>query len=766
MARQFAGPTDQLTIAERIPVSDEFTIRGVLTVLNRRRSLIYIGIAACFLIGVTVCFFLTPRYKSIGEIEVQKSATDGLGLQNLTNPIQDDRPDALDASITQQTQATILQSRSLALKVIEDLNLENTADFKPAFSPVGWTLALLNSGGAPTDPQGAKLEDSPHRRDHVLKIFQKRLKITPQSGTRLIDIQYTSSDPKIAAAVVNDVAKSLVDYTLNSRFAATSQVSGWLSGQLGDIKKDAEEEQGKVEQLQRESGVYSLGISDSQGKEIAYSATLDRLQQATQALSAATSNRILKGALYKTIENGDPELLSGLAGSSLAGSSPAVSNSFLLIQNLRSQQSLLATQVAADESKYGSANPKLADDKAGLDSINTQIASEVKRIGERAENDYKASQAVEDKLRGVYDEERQTANTQNDKAIELLIARQEAGDSRGLYQTLYSHLKEAGVIEGLRSSNISVVDPGRVPSKPVPDVPICLGLSLICGCWVGLSGALIVDATSDRIETMASIERTLNSPILAILPMTQTPAKARLTSSTDGARVAVLGRPNTAYVEALRGLRTTLLSRSGLPPKTILITSACEREGKSTTSLNLAALLVLNGSRVLLIDGDMRSAGLSTLMGFERQPGTDQTPGLSDALQSAGEPNIMEPFSQIPNLSVMTAGPAATYPAELLGSERMRVLVEGWSAHYDYVLIDSPPVLAVADALILSRMADTTLLIARHGWSTQKSLECAYKTLLGVENRNVGVVINGVHRNSVSFYEFNGYKSASYYSEA
>ena len=159
----------------------------------------------------------------------------------------------------------------------------------------------------------------------------------------------------------------------------------------------------------------------------------------------ATSNRILKGALYKTIENGDPELISGLAGSSLAGASPAVNSSFVLLQNLRAQQATLASQVASDTSKYGSANPKLVDDKASLDSINAQIKFEVVRIGERAANDYKAAQATENSTRDVYEQARKAADIQNDKAIALLIARQEATDARSLYQTLYSHLKEAGV---------------------------------------------------------------------------------------------------------------------------------------------------------------------------------------------------------------------------------------------------------------------------------------------------------------------------------
>jgi len=769
------------TVAENRFDRDELTIRGLLSILNRRRAIIAWSIGICLLLGIITSFFRMPRYKATGEIEIQKSATDGLGLENLTNPDQDGRSDALDASLTLQTQAKILQSNGLAIKVIKDLNLEDTKDFKPSFSPIGWVLGILTPRGQ-SDSSAAGLEEAPHRRDHVVRVFEKHLKITPQSGTRLIDIQYTSSDPKVAAAVVSDVAKSLVDYTLNSRYTATTEVSGWLTGQLADIKKEAEQQQGKVEELQRESGVYSLGVSDAQGKEIAYSSTLDRLQQATQAFSNATANRVLKGALYKSVQNGDPELISGLAGSSLAGSSPGVSNSFLLIQNLRAQQATLESQLAADSSKYGSANPRLSDERAALESINAQIKSEVSRIGQRAANDYAASQIVEDKMRGVYDEERKAADGQNDKAIALLIARQEAADSRSLYQTLYSHLKQAGVIEGLRSSNISIVDGGRVPSRPAPDNLISLALSLICGCFLGVAGALFAEVTNERIDGIATIEDALHTQVLAVLPMTDkkvSPAalgvkdRQRLTIGNQGnvmGKVAVLDGPNTAYVEALRGLRTSLLfSRDSPPPKKILITSVAEREGKSSLSLNLAAALVLNGSRVLLVDGDMRSAGLSGYMGYER-PASDSggavTRGLSDTLSGLGEPAIQTPFPQLPGLSALPAGSVATYPAELLGSERMESLAKAWSAKYDYVLIDSPPVLAVSDAQILARLADTTLLVVRHGQTTQKGLERAYHTLHDVEDRNVGIVVNGVHRNSVSFREYYGYRGKTYYSEA
>ena len=191
---------------------------------------------------------------------------------------------------------------------------------------------------------------------------------------------------------------------------------------------------------------------------------------------------------------------------------------------MRAQQATLASQVAADTSKYGSANPKLGDDKASLDSINAQIKSEVARIGERAANDYKAAQATENSTREVYEQARKAADIQNDKAIALLIARQEATDARSLYQTLYSHLKEAGVMEGLRSSNVAVVDPGRIPSKPIPYILIIPALSLVLGGFFGIAGALLVESTSDRIEGMATIENSLRAPILAVLPMTQDPS--------------------------------------------------------------------------------------------------------------------------------------------------------------------------------------------------------------------------------------------------
>jgi capsular exopolysaccharide synthesis family protein len=758
----------------------ELTIQALLAILRRRRALITKTTAVCFLLAALYCVFTSRRYSATAEIQVQKSSADGLGLESMMSSAGGDATDALDANITLQTQANILQSDTLALKVIEELDMEHTKDFKPSFNPLGWAIALFTPAG-PKDLVNAPLEQAPSRRTRALKVFAGSLSVKPVAGTRLIDVTYLSTDPKLAAAVVNRLTQGLVDYTFQTRYNATNQASSWLSAQLQDLKKEAETLQARVVTLQKDSGVYSLG-SDSTGKELAYSAILDRLQQSTASLTAATSNRILKGGLYEITRKGDPELISGLAGSTMAGASPGVSNSLSLIQNLRQQQASLDAQIATDNSRLGSANPKLGDERASLAAINDQIKAEVSRIGQRAENDYRSAQFVEANIQGVYDQQRAAASKLNDKAIEFMITKQEAESSRSLYETLNAHLKEAGVMEGLHSSNITVVDPGRIPAKPVkPNVPLYLALSLVGGVFLGGVGALFREATDDRIQSMEMVEAALATPILAVLPLLngnaargvasylpsrsgqkQLPSAAEEMAS--GRRLPAIDGPHTAFVESLRSLRTSLLlSRSGAPPKVILITSATEDEGKSTVSMNLAAVFAQSDAKVLLIEADMRHPGLTQRFGYERTGGT----GLSSMLSGVEYRNIptIEAFSELPSLRVLPSGPMPPYPAELLGSDRMQELVESWRGMYDFIIIDSPPLLAVTDAQILARQSDVTVLVARHGLSTRKSLERAYRKLVNDQDK-VSVVLNGVCRDSVSYGEYYGYRGGSkYYSE-
>ncbi len=429
-----------------------------------------------------------------------------MGLDTLMSSASGGASDALDANIDLQTQANILQSDSLALRTIESLGMEDTYDFRPRWSPVSWILGKISPQGVP-DPVGAKLEDAPQRRQRALKIFSKNLKVKPVSGTRLIEIDYTDPDPRLAAAVVNTMTRALSDYTFQTRYDATSQASKWLSDQLGDLRKDSEDLQAKVVNLQRQSGVYSLGTVDAQGREQAYSGVLDQLQQATSARNSAEQNRILKGAIAEAAATGNAEMLSGLAGNTMGGSSQMMNNSLSLIQNLRQQQATQQASLQEAEAKFGPAYPKIGELQGNIAGLEHSIQQEIERIKSRAQSDFEIAAQAEAGTRQNYQTAKNQADMLNDKAIEFAIVRQEADDSRALYEDLLKRLKEAGVLEGLRSSNITVVDPGRTLAKPkIPNVPLYMAIALCGGWFLGCCGALLTDTLDNKVNTAHELE--------------------------------------------------------------------------------------------------------------------------------------------------------------------------------------------------------------------------------------------------------------------
>ncbi|MBW8870126.1 MAG: hypothetical protein JF563_05040, partial [Acidobacteriales bacterium] len=305
------------------------TLRDLLNILQRRRSIVLSTVISLVSLAAVYCVVCTRRYEAIGVVQMQKESADAMGLESLMSSEAGGGGDALNANIDLQTQANILQSDTLALRTIKILNLEGTRDFQKRWTPLRVVTSLFSPRGV-EDVAGATIEDSPMRRQNALKVFGDNLNVKPVSGTRLIQISYTNPDPKLAAAVVNTLTRELSEYSFQTRFDATREASKWLGDQMGDLRKNSEELQAKVVNLQRQSGVYSLGASDPQGHEQAYSGVLDRLQQATSALTTAKQNQILKGAIARAAEVGDADMISGLAGNSNA---QAGSNSLSLLQN-------------------------------------------------------------------------------------------------------------------------------------------------------------------------------------------------------------------------------------------------------------------------------------------------------------------------------------------------------------------------------------------------------------------------------------------------
>ncbi len=764
-----AGPQE---IPDLRAMRDEEWTLGMLVALLRKRRAVFLCVLAVCLAAVTLyCLTATRRYQATGQIQIQKDSAGAFGLESsVMGDAASSASDALDYNITLQTEANILNSDSLALQVIRDLHLETTKDFYPISktSLGGQFLSVLTFWKKPVEPMSVSLDRAPNRRYTVLKIFASHLKIEPVTGTRLINVSYSSPDPELAAAVVNHLISALMDYTFQSRFTATAQASNWLTAQLDDLRKQTERLQAKAILLQRDTGMF--------GDDESHNIVLTRLEGLNEALAAAESNRILKEAVYRVARSGDPELISGLGGNSGAGAA-SMANSLSLIQSLRAQESTVRAELDQDKVRYGSAYPRVAEIQAELSGIEKSIQSEVHRIGERARTDYEIALRAEASARDAFERQKRFVNDLNDKAIAYDLAKQEADGSRGVYEGLLAKLKQAGVLEGLRSTNITVVNPARIPPPNRPRSPNLLlyyAAALAVGLIFGATAVFVREATDDKVRSVEVLERLTGAPLFGLIPtiektrsislpyrQAQVPTP-EIEEKVPRLRVATLNYIDSPFSESLRSLRTSLmLSRSGSAPQTLLVTSSNAGEGKSTIALNLATVLAQQGVRVLLIDADLRRPVLHARVG------QDVHEGLSSALSSNQVHPRPQPVTNTPNLYVMCGGPAPPFPAELLGSPRMRALVAQWRGEYDFIVMDGPPALPVTDAIVLEQLCDAVLLVTRHGVTEKKTIHRSFRAISRQlpPHTALGVVFNAVPSCSSDFYEYYGYRGQAYRAE-
>jgi capsular exopolysaccharide synthesis family protein len=602
------------------------------------------------------------------------------------------------------------------------------------------------------------LEDAPQRLQHALSVFDGNLTVKPISGTRLIQINYLNPDPKLAAAVVNELMQALADYNFQTRFNATNQASSWLTGQLVELRKQSEDLQSQVVNLERQSGVYSLGTVDATGQEQAYSGVLDQLQQDTAALSLAEQNTIMKGAVAHAAETGNAEMLSGLAGSPAAsgGGSSSVSNSLGLIQALRQQQALQQAALQEAEAKYGPSYPKLAELRANLAADNRSIHDEVERVKNRAENDYEIAVQSEAKTRANYEKQKMLADQLNDKAVKYMIVRQEASESRNLYEDLLKRLKEAGVIEGLKSSNITVVDPGRVPASPKkPNVLRDMLAALLGGLFLGSLAGLVVDMLDNKLGSIQEAEELTGQTLLGATPFVDDMMRQGVAEGKT--RLTTLNDPHSTFAEALRSIRTSiLLTGGGSQCRVILITSSIPGEGNTVISSNLAVVLAQSNRKVLLVDIDMRRGALGQRLNLA--PGA----GLSELLAGQQQEPRLQSISGVPLLDILRSGTSPPNPADLLDSKFGRWL-DVWREKYDFIVLDGPPLLPVTDAHIVHPMVDITLLVTRNRLTERSQLQRSYRLLADASKHFVGVILNGLRPQDENYYGYYGYRKYAYH---
>lgn len=749
--------------------------------LRRRRKVIVYTVAVCFVLAILLCIFMKPRYESVEIIQIGKEGTNPLGLDSVSG--QGGAPlDSVDYNTTLETEAGVLGSNALALKTIVDLDLEKNYDFRSQFNPIGWLLGLITPKGV-ADPKGAALADSPQRRDRLLKIFSKRLKIKLEDGTRLIDISYQNPDPKVARAVVDNLVENFKEYNYQIKFAATSQAASWLSNEMSGLKRDAEDSQAKVAKLQQDAEIFSTGDADATGKLASNSVVLSRLQDLNTALSSAESNRIVKQAIYMSVKNTGADAISGLAGN-INGASPEVANALSVLQGLRIQEDTLKGTYSQDAVKYGPEYPLMQQLRSQLDDLHKSIEEEVQRLEARAKSDYETALQAETDTRAAYEKQKREADALNSKAIDYTVAKQEAEQNRNLYQAMYGKVQEGGALVGLRASTISVVDPGMASGKPkVPNVPIYLAASIFAGLFLGCALALGIDRTDRSVQNIGQVERDLGIAPLVILPSmtsgkhaghelnggglpslgdSRKPQTGHSLALAGPADIEALTIPASAYIEGLRILRTTILhSVDVAPPQVIVVTGSQTGDGATSLGLNLTILLAEQGHKALFVECNMRRPAVQRMLGL------NSPEGLSSILATSDKKNAIAAIPNAPGGFVLPAGETPSNPAELLGSTHMRSLVSQWREHFDFIILDTPPVLAVADSMTLLNLSDLVLLLVRHEHTPLKAMQQAYRVLSSAaRNKLFGVVVNDVSPESGALQDHYGYQRSPYLAEA
>jgi succinoglycan biosynthesis transport protein ExoP len=691
-----------------------------LIILRKHQWLILTFLLTVVTVVTIASFKMKPVYEAAARVEVDKESQNTLPFQGVNYD------EYVDMENYISTQIEILQSETLALQTIKTLNLDRHPDFEGSSDP----FALPHGG------PGAK-------RPAILGAFLGRLRVKRIPNSRLVEVRFESEDPQLAATVANTHLQNYIEQNFRSKYDATTQASKFLSGELEELRIKVESSENARIAYERQNQIWQIDEKQN--------ITTQTMGDLNRSVTDAQTNLATKEAIYRMATSGNVDLL------------PEVRNS-PVIEDLLKRQTALDDAYTEALNQYGPNFPKvrrLAEQKREADE---DMARAQRAMVGSIEEDYQTAGQHLELLQEALDRQKIEANDLAEKLVQYHILEHDAESYKTLYDGLLQKLKEAGITAGLRSSNIRVVDPALVPTSPSrPQKARNILLGFLIGLVGGIGLAIFREYLDNTVKSPDDIEAVAGLPSLAVVPSLPGSigkhrgrlsrlAREAAPQSVSGPRVELMSytTPKSQISEAFRALRTSLLlSQAEHPPQVILVTSALPREGKTTAAVNLAVTLAQLGDRTLLIDADLRKPGIRRALNLT----IGKEAGLSSYLAGVSSlDEVLLPHPTINNLAAITTGPVPPNPADLLSSHRIRDVIAELRVRFKFIVIDSPPVMAATDAVILSVVTDGVLLVVRSGQTPKEAFTRTCDLLKAVKCRLLGVVLNAVDSSAPDYY--------------
>lgn len=578
--------------------------------------------------------------------------------------------------------------------------------------------------------------------------IRSRVEVDPVKDTQLVDISVTDTDPQRAALIANAVAVAYESFNLETKTTATGSAADWLRDKELELTETVRQSELALYQFKKDNNIISVSLEDRQ------SMISQRLTHLSASLSDIHAERLQIESRRAQVERAKRK------GLPLDVLGPVMENG--LVQQLKSTAATLRQELMDLQERYTDVHPRVRATRSRLETVNREIDAEIDKQIVGIKEEYDTLRDTERRLKQEIEIVKGEALELNKKEIDYRRLVREAEKNREVYSQLLGRQKETDLSLGLRFNNVSQQEKAIPPTAPISPRPrINITLAALFGLIVGLGVSFLIDYLDNSIKTQEQVERFLRLPFLGILPSIKV-------SSGDREEPAerdhyVLVNPRSSIAECSRTIRTNLLFISpDDPPRTLLITSAGPREGKSTVAVNLAITMAQSGKRAVIVDTDMRRPRL------HRSFGVDNSRGLSGVI--LGESTLDEALrsSEVEGLTLLACGPVPPNPAELLHTESFQDVLRGLRDRFDRVIFDSPPAGALSDAMILGSMVDGVVLVVQAGKTSWQQAVQTRKRLDDVGSMVFGVVLNNVNlddKRGGGYYQYYYYRYGDEYGD-